>query len=114
MDDVIVANYADRKEDEPMTTAPSVGVSKYLKIEDGALVETDEPVRVLSPGEGCLSIGGRFDAQNMECLNVSPEQCASIGGVFNECASACRNNPEATMCTLQCVGVCQFTKVKTR
>ena len=35
----IVANYADRKAGEPMTARPSVGVSKYLNIENKKLVE---------------------------------------------------------------------------
>ncbi len=40
-DGEIVVNYADRKPNEPMTTQPSVGVTKYLKVSNGKLVETD-------------------------------------------------------------------------
>ncbi len=36
----IVVNYAERKAGEPMTTQPSVGVSKYFKIENGKLVSS--------------------------------------------------------------------------
>ena len=35
----LIVNYAIRKEGEPMTTPPSLGVSKYLKIVAGKLVE---------------------------------------------------------------------------
>lgn len=35
----ILVNYADRKPGEPMTSDPSVGVSRYFKLEDGKLVE---------------------------------------------------------------------------
>jgi hypothetical protein len=35
----IIVNYADRKPSDPMTAEPSVGVSKYLKIQKGSLVE---------------------------------------------------------------------------
>lgn len=35
----IIVNYAERRPDEPMTTQPSMGVSKYLRVENGALVE---------------------------------------------------------------------------
>lgn len=35
----IIVNYADRKIDESMTTKPTVGISKYLKVVDGKLVE---------------------------------------------------------------------------
>ncbi len=38
----IIVNYAERKADEPMTASPSVGVSKYLKISDGQLVEINK------------------------------------------------------------------------
>lgn len=35
----IIVNYADRKKDEPMTTQPSVGMSKYIQVKDNNLVE---------------------------------------------------------------------------
>jgi hypothetical protein len=35
----IVANYADRRQDEPFSEVPSVAVSKYFKITSGELVE---------------------------------------------------------------------------
>lgn len=37
-DGMLVVNYADRNSDEPMSTQPSVGVTKYLKVKDSALV----------------------------------------------------------------------------
>jgi len=37
-DGVLIVNYADRKQGEPMTVRPSVGVSKYLKVEGTTLV----------------------------------------------------------------------------
>lgn len=37
-DGTITVNYADRKPGEPMTTAPSVGMSKYLKVVGAKLV----------------------------------------------------------------------------
>jgi hypothetical protein len=38
-DGEIIVNYAERKSDDPMTTAPSVGVSKYLKVNGRELIE---------------------------------------------------------------------------
>jgi len=38
-DGEVVVNYADRAPGEPMTAQPSVGVTKYLKIEGAMLVE---------------------------------------------------------------------------
>lgn len=39
-DGEVIVNYADRKPTEPMTETPSVGISKYLHIENGKLAET--------------------------------------------------------------------------
>jgi len=39
----ILANYADRKPGEPMTTAPSVGVTKYFIYNGSSLVVTSSP-----------------------------------------------------------------------
>ncbi len=38
-DGSIIVNYADRKSGEPMTAPTSVGISKYLKVENGMLIE---------------------------------------------------------------------------
>jgi len=40
--EVYTVNYADRAEGEPMTTQPSVGVSKYFKINGSTLIETSQ------------------------------------------------------------------------
>lgn len=36
----IIVNYADRAAGEPMTAQPSAGVSKYLKVQGGTLIES--------------------------------------------------------------------------
>jgi hypothetical protein len=41
-DGELIVNYADRSPGEPMSAPPSVGVSKYLKVEGGALVEVQQ------------------------------------------------------------------------
>lgn len=38
----IIVNYADRKPSEPMIVSPSLGVSKYFQIKDGALIEVKQ------------------------------------------------------------------------
>ena len=38
----IIVNYAERAPGEPMTAAPSIGVSKYLKVDGNSLVEVEE------------------------------------------------------------------------
>ncbi len=37
----LIVNFAERKEGEPMTADPSVGVSKYLQVSEGELVEVE-------------------------------------------------------------------------
>lgn len=56
--------------------------------------------------EQCINNGGTWTGYDCEDIDIN--QCQRIGGKFNECASACRNNPEAELCTLQCVQVCEF------
>jgi hypothetical protein len=42
-DGTLIVNYADRKPGEPFTTAPSVGVSKFLVVVFGLLIEKPAP-----------------------------------------------------------------------
>lgn len=42
-DGVLIVNYAERRPNEPMTAQPSVGVSKYLRVEGTTLVEVPPP-----------------------------------------------------------------------
>jgi hypothetical protein len=44
-DGVVIANYAERKPGEPMTEAPSVGVSRYYILFGGELQETEPPAQ---------------------------------------------------------------------
>lgn len=39
----LIVNYADRKPGEPFSTPPSVGMTKYLRVVNGALVEVAAP-----------------------------------------------------------------------
>ena len=43
-----------------------------------------------------------------EVNQLSKEECIKQGGEFNECNSACRHNPKAEVCTMQCVLTCIF------
>ncbi len=69
--------------------------------------KTDLPV-VEALETKCTDLGGTWIAEANECEYISADDCASLEGTFNECASACRNDPEAEVCTLQCVLVCEF------
>ncbi len=41
----VVVNYADRLPDEPFTTSPSVGKSRYLQVSDDNLVEVEKIIQ---------------------------------------------------------------------
>ena len=40
--DLIIVNYAERRSDDPFSTPPAVGVSKYYKIIDNKLNESSQ------------------------------------------------------------------------
>jgi heat shock protein HslJ len=47
--DQFIVNYLERKPDEPMTTQPSVGVSRWFKVQDDRLVEITLPTPTPTP-----------------------------------------------------------------
>ncbi|MFH1850412.1 MAG: Kazal-type serine protease inhibitor family protein [archaeon] len=55
----------------------------------------------------CAALGGHWIEGANECEGVSALDCDEIGGTFNECASACRNE-QSEICTMQCVPVCEL------
>jgi putative hemolysin len=63
---------------------------------------------VSDEGLRCKEQGGIWDSEFRECLGVSRDVCEQIGGNFNECASACRHDPDAQVCNMMCVLVCEF------
>jgi hypothetical protein len=104
----VIVNYADRKPTDPMTTQPSVGVTRYFKAEGATLVEVKKTpaTATSSAGQKCAAAGGAWSEQYKECTGVNEGSCKAIGGTFNECASACRNDPKAEACIMMCVQVC--------
>ncbi len=58
--------------------------------------------------EECLENDGIWIDEHEECENISESVCKELNGEFKECESACRNDPTAEFCTLQCVAVCSF------
>lgn len=56
----------------------------------------------------CSDLSGTWIKDTRECEYISKQDCEKNGGTFNECESACRNNPDTQICTMQCVIVCQF------
>ena len=66
--------------------------------------EIDTP---LNPETQCTVYGGQWLPEFNECEYISEEQCSDMNGTFKECESACRHDPDAEICTMQCVQVCQ-------
>jgi len=59
----------------------------------------------------CNFYQGKWLAEYKECILLeTPLQCSLLGGVYNECASACRNDPDFpnVICTDNCVEVCSI------
>ncbi|MBU1017517.1 hypothetical protein KKA33_00630 [Patescibacteria group bacterium] len=57
---------------------------------------------------GCRSTEGNWLPEYNECEYTPRDWCEEAGGTYAECESACRHDPNAEICTLQCVPVCQF------
>lgn len=82
-------------------TACAAGVDTYTEgecVQDSKTVKTE-----------CIALGGIWVDSVKECEYISADECDRLGGVFNECASACRNDPTAEICTMQCVLVCDLS-----
>jgi len=81
-DGKVIVNYADRVFGEPITARPSVGMSKYFKVQNGTLIEVGP---VVSAGERC---GGNMTTapvcgSGLHCAQVlgSKLPFGDIGGV---------------------------------
>ena len=83
---------------------------KQINNETGYIDESTTGVESPALKDACLFNGGNWLDDFSQCENVDKEWCEFNGGTFSECGSACRNNPEAEICTLQCVQFCQFVK----
>lgn len=62
----------------------------------------------------CQDNGGNWLEEFSQCEYISSTTCSQIGGEFNECGSACRNDPNAEICTMQCVPYCDISNTHTR
>ncbi len=56
----------------------------------------------------CVREGGTWDNTYNECTGLGELSCTNIKGIWEDCASACRHNPNAEICTKQCVQICKF------
>lgn len=90
-----------------------VACSAVVENTDNKDVVLDNSSSAVSLSNSCISNGGNWIEDANECEGIDRETCSSLGGNFNECASACRNDPDAMVCTMQCVLVCEFNQPDT-
>lgn len=67
---------------------------------------TTEGSATPTSGEKCAARGGTWSSEYGECTGIGQAACVAIGGDFDDCASACRHDPNAQVCILMCVEVC--------
>lgn len=81
----VIVNYAKRAEGEPMTTAPSIGVSKYVQVQGMTLVEV-QPEALLGEHCGGNMTTARMCASGLRCA-PSPESHLPFGDVGGVCVA---------------------------
>lgn len=92
---------------ETATSTEQVGTSTSpLNNSDGSGAAGGTVPAGRTNAEECRAVGGTWSEQYKECTGISQNSCQEIGGRFNECASACRHNPNAEACIMMCVEVC--------
>ncbi|MCF7866637.1 hypothetical protein K9L67_04425 [Candidatus Woesearchaeota archaeon] len=74
----------------------------------GCSKEDKQTIKPITNADKCLDLKGKWINSVNECEEISALECDQLNGTFNECASACRNDPKADICTMQCVQVCTF------
>ena len=81
---------------------------RQCRTSDGQTFVEEIPSRIASPEYRCNDFGGTWLGEFNECEYISSEQCSELNGEYLECESACRHDPNADVCTLQCVPVCSI------
>ncbi|KKR01380.1 MAG: hypothetical protein UT24_C0005G0089, partial [Candidatus Woesebacteria bacterium GW2011_GWB1_39_12] len=64
----------------------------------------------------CISSGGSWLIKYRECESfatnkgIDQEKCEALGGIFYDCQSPCRHDPEYpnVVCQDNCMKICQF------
>lgn len=94
-------NTANNLKDREGSNAPATTTPEFPA--GGA---TNAPGTPTAARSSCENVGGTWDPANRECLGISEATCKALNGSWNECASPCRNNPDAEVCIQMCVEVC--------
>lgn len=86
--------------------------TEYSDVNSDINMDGETGIKVESPAisDSCVLAGGTWLKDFSQCEYIGENWCTENSGVFSECGSACRNDLEAEVCTLQCVSFCQFSK----
>jgi len=90
----------------PLAEIQSILRPPFLSLADTEIAEPPPPEPDYATP--CDKEGGNWLAEYDECEYVGRDWCEQQNGQFLECESACRHDPDAEFCTLQCVPVCQL------
>lgn len=88
--------------------AINIVLVNYLIGENTALQKDVQRTVQITLSQACTKYQGTWIPDFNECEGLTESICTQMGGQFNECASACRNDPGAEACIELCVPVCSF------
>ncbi|MBU0546922.1 hypothetical protein KJ735_01955, partial [Patescibacteria group bacterium] len=89
---IIIVNYADRKLDEPMSTSPSIGITRNFEIQGTALVEVT--LESAKREQACVISGGTIGTSLCcESAEDFPNNC-----LIGACGCAPANSHEVKTC----------------
>lgn len=87
-------------------TNTNINTDKEVVIDKG---ETNQKLTIKTKSECEANSGVWYASSNVcEINSFSENMCVTRGGEWNGCASACRHDKDAEVCTLQCVLTCSF------
>ncbi len=99
----------------PRLAAVALGLLLTAAVSNTSMAQQPQASRAQKLAKACKSQSGTWLESYWECENVSQQWCTAKGGRFEECASACRHNPEpAVPCTMQCIPLCVFSAKNTK
>ncbi|MCH8520235.1 MAG: hypothetical protein LAT82_05780 [Nanoarchaeota archaeon] len=102
---------------------PSSEMSEFNRGDDrlditGSAIPREMNIQTTSQGlnykSTCENNGGNWLEEFSQCEFSNKAVCEQMGGEFIECGSACRNDPNAEICTMQCVPYCDLKNVISR
>lgn len=70
--------------------------------------QTKVPEVTVTRQSSCEYNDGLWLEEYQECERINQDWCDRWAGDYNECGSVCRHDPDAKVCTRQCMSFCAF------